>query len=129
MYNNVPAAFPNPDMLQGVLTLQNGYSAVDGRDAGAVVNMITKSGTNRLHGSAYEFLRNSCADAKEEFATIVPLPAGTSMAVQWEDRLGCRTTTAGTVPFSSSGLHGTDSDRLREYCVLYHCSHGTGTSG
>jgi carboxypeptidase family protein len=72
MYNNVPAAFPNPDMLQEFSILQNSYSAVDGRDAGAVVNMITKSGTNRLHGSAYEFLRNSYADAKEEFATIVP---------------------------------------------------------
>ena len=72
MYNNVPAAFPNPDMLQEFSILQNGYSAVDGRDAGAVVNMITKSGTNRIHGSAYEFLRNSYADAKEEFATIVP---------------------------------------------------------
>ena len=72
MYNNVPAAFPNPDMLQEFSILQNGYSAVDGRDAGAVVNMITKSGTNRLHGSAYEFLRNSYADAKGEFATLVP---------------------------------------------------------
>jgi len=72
MYNNVPAAFPNPDMLQEFSILQNGYSAVDGRDAGAVVNMITKSGTNQIHGSTYEFLRNSYADAKEEFATIVP---------------------------------------------------------
>jgi hypothetical protein len=72
MYNNVPAAFPNPDMLQEFSILQNGYSAVDGRDAGAVVNMITKSGTNRLHGSAYEFLRNSYADAKGDFATVVP---------------------------------------------------------
>ncbi len=72
MYNNLPAAFPNPDMLQEFSILQNGYSAVDGRNAGAVINMITKSGTNRIHGSAYDFIRNSYADAKEEFATIVP---------------------------------------------------------
>ncbi|MGA7341325.1 MAG: carboxypeptidase regulatory-like domain-containing protein [Terracidiphilus sp.] len=72
MYNNVPAAFPNPDMLQEFSILQNSYSAVDGRDAGAVVNMITKSGSNQLHGSAYDFLRNSYADSKEEFATVVP---------------------------------------------------------
>lgn len=72
MYNNVPAAFPNPDMLQEFGILQNAYSAVDGRNAGAVVNMITKSGTNGFHGSAYEFLRNSYADAKDYFATVVP---------------------------------------------------------
>ena len=47
MYNNVPAAFPNPDMLQEFSILQNSYSAVYGRDAGAVINMITKSGTNQ----------------------------------------------------------------------------------
>ncbi len=72
MYNNVPAAFPNPDMLQEFSILQNSYSAVDGRDAGAVVNMITKSGTNAFHGSAYDFLRNSYADARDYFATVVP---------------------------------------------------------
>jgi Carboxypeptidase regulatory-like domain len=73
MYNNVPAAFPNPDMLQEFSILQNSYSAVYGRDAGAVVNMITKSGTNQLHGSAYEYLRNSYVDAKNFFIpTEVP---------------------------------------------------------
>ena len=50
MYNNTPAAFPNPDTLQEFSMLQNSYSAVSGRNAGAVVNMVTKSGTNRLHG-------------------------------------------------------------------------------
>jgi hypothetical protein len=71
MYNNVPAAFPNPDMLQEFSILQNSYSAVYGRDAGAVVNMITKSGTNQIHGSVYEFLRNDYSDAKDYFATVV----------------------------------------------------------
>jgi hypothetical protein len=71
MYNNVPAAFPNPDMLQEFSILQNSYSAVYGRDAGAVVNMITKSGTNQIHGTAYDFLRNDFADAKDFFATVV----------------------------------------------------------
>jgi hypothetical protein len=72
MYNNTPAAFPNPDMLQEFSILQNGYNAVSGRDAGAVVNMLTKSGTNALHGTAYEFARNSFVDSRDYFATSVP---------------------------------------------------------
>ena len=72
MFNNTPAAFPNPDMLQEFSILQNGYNAVTGRNAGAVINMITKSGTNSLHGTAYDFLRNSYADSRDYFSTVVP---------------------------------------------------------
>ena len=71
MYNNVPAAFPNPDALQEFSILQNSYSAVSGRDAGAVVSMVTKSGTNRLHGVLYDFLRNYDMDARNFFSPIV----------------------------------------------------------
>lgn len=71
MYNNVPAAFPNPDTLQEFSMLQNSYSAVNGRNSGAVINMITKSGTNQLHGDLYNFLRNSYMDSRNYFATGV----------------------------------------------------------
>ncbi|MBV9225514.1 MAG: TonB-dependent receptor, partial [Acidobacteriaceae bacterium] len=71
MYNNVPAAFPNPDTLQEFSILQNSYSAIYGRNAGAVVNMITKSGTNQLHGTVYEFVRNNDFDARNFFASKV----------------------------------------------------------
>jgi len=71
MYNNVPAAFPNPDTLQEFSILQNGYSAVNGRNAGAVVNMVTKSGTNELHGVLYDFLRNNDFDARNYFSPVV----------------------------------------------------------
>jgi hypothetical protein len=74
MYNNVPAAFPNPDALQEFSILQNGYSAVNGRDAGAVVTMVTKSGTNHVHGVLYDFLRNNDFDARNFFSpTVSPL--------------------------------------------------------
>jgi hypothetical protein len=74
MYNNVPAAFPNPDSLQEFSILQNSYSAVNGRDAGAVITMVTKSGTNHLHGVLYDFLRNSDMDSRNFFSPgISPL--------------------------------------------------------
>jgi hypothetical protein len=98
MYNNVPAAFPNPDMLQEFSILQNSYSAVSGRDAGAVVNMITKSGTNQIHGTAYEFLRNDYADAKDFFATVVSPLHRNQFGEPSADRSGCPTTTAEIEP-------------------------------
>ncbi|MBS1876535.1 MAG: TonB-dependent receptor [Acidobacteria bacterium] len=46
----------------------NLYSADIGRSSGAVVDVITKSGTNQLHGSLFEFLRNSAMDARTFFS-------------------------------------------------------------
>ena len=54
----------------------NLYSADLGRNSGAVVDVVTKSGTNRLHGSAFEFLRNSAMDARSFFNTKgTPFPS------------------------------------------------------
>jgi hypothetical protein len=49
--------------------LQSQFGAEYGRNSGSVVNIITRSGTNRLHGSAFEFLRNSALDARNFFNT------------------------------------------------------------
>jgi hypothetical protein len=50
------------------------YSAEVGRTPGAVVNIVTKSGTNSFHGSLYEFLRNDKLDARNFFSTAGPKP-------------------------------------------------------
>ena len=54
---------PNPDAVQEFRVVTNSYSAEYGRFAGGVVNMVTKSGTNQLHGSLFEFLRNDKLNA------------------------------------------------------------------
>jgi outer membrane receptor protein involved in Fe transport len=60
--------YPPPDALQEVKVLTNSFSAEYGRNSGAVFNVVTKSGTNELHGSAWEFLRNQKLNARNFFA-------------------------------------------------------------
>ena len=54
---------PSIDAIAEVKVDTNTFTADTGRDAGAVVNIITKTGTNAYHGSAYEFFRNDIFDA------------------------------------------------------------------
>lgn len=71
VYNKTPGSVGGVLLgVEAVLEFQvltNAYSAEFGRSAGGVVNAVTRSGTNSLHGSAFEFLRNSALDAKNFF--------------------------------------------------------------
>lgn len=58
---------PTVDSIQEVRMLTSNYSAEYGAAAGAITIVQTKSGTNKLHGSAYEFLRNNKLDANSFF--------------------------------------------------------------
>ena len=54
---------PNPDAIQEFRVQANNYSAEYGRFANGVINVITKSGTNKMHGSAFEFYRTDSLNA------------------------------------------------------------------
>ncbi|HSR70386.1 MAG TPA: carboxypeptidase regulatory-like domain-containing protein, partial [Acidobacteriota bacterium] len=58
---------PNLDSVQEFRIQNNNFSAEFGRNNGAVVNVVTKSGTNEFHGTAYWFHRNNSIDAREYF--------------------------------------------------------------
>jgi outer membrane receptor protein involved in Fe transport len=58
---------PSIDSLQEFIVQTSMYDASQGRNAGGIVAAITKSGTNRLHGDVYEFLRNTDLDANNFF--------------------------------------------------------------
>src|SRR5215469_13116356 len=57
------------DAIQEFSVITSNYSAEYGKTSGGVVNAITRSGTNTIHGNVYEFLRNSRLDAKNYFDT------------------------------------------------------------
>jgi hypothetical protein len=59
---------PPVDAVQEFAIITSGYDASFGRNAGAQVNVILKSGTNSFHGTAYEFFRNAALDARNFFA-------------------------------------------------------------
>jgi hypothetical protein len=63
---------PPPDALSEFKVETSDFSAEFGHSAGAVLNATTKSGTNQLHGSAWEYARNAILDATNWNATTVP---------------------------------------------------------
>lgn len=65
------AAIPSVDGIQEFRIQTNAFSAEYGRSGGGVVTMVTKSGTNQLHGTLFEFLRNSVMDCNSFFANKV----------------------------------------------------------
>ncbi len=79
-YNNTPGGasgvIPGVDSIAQFRVLTNGYGAEFGRTGGGIIDEITRSGTRQLHGSVFEFVRNSALDAKNYFdAKTLPIPA------------------------------------------------------
>ncbi len=60
------------DAVQEFQVLTNGYSAEFGRASGGVVNTVTRSGSNDIHGTGYWFFRNRSLNATDRYATVNP---------------------------------------------------------
>lgn len=68
-FAGLPAIQPSPDAIAEFRVLTNTFDAEYGRNSGAVVNVVTKSGTNEIHGNLYEFFRNRNLNARGFFDT------------------------------------------------------------
>ena len=58
---------PNPDAVAEFRVLESTYGAEYGRNAGGIVSIVSKSGTNSLHGTLYDYVRNTDFDANDFF--------------------------------------------------------------
>ena len=64
LFINAPSLAPSPDSIGEFRVISHDYDADLGRNSGSVVNVITKSGSDSFHGSAYEFVRNNVLNAE-----------------------------------------------------------------
>lgn len=74
LFVNGPAIQPSPDAISEFRVLTNTFDAEYGRNSGSVVNVVTKSGTNEVHGDFYEFLRNDVLNSHPFQFSPTPKP-------------------------------------------------------
>jgi hypothetical protein len=81
-------AIPNPDAIQEFKVQTGLYDASFGRNAGANVNVVTRSGGNQFHGNVFEFFRNNALNANEFFRNAAKQPRGVLKQNQFGFTLG-----------------------------------------
>jgi hypothetical protein len=88
VFVNLPAIQPSPDAIQEFRILTNTFDAEYGRNSGAVVNVVTKSGTNSFHGDVFDFFRNTVLDAGNFFDNANGVPRADFKQNQFGGTLG-----------------------------------------
>ncbi len=88
LLNNDVVFNPNPDSIAEFRILESNYSAEYGRNAGGIISVVTKSGTNRLHGSVFDYVRNDAFDANTYFNIQESLPRNVLKRNQFGGTLG-----------------------------------------
>lgn len=84
----VGVAIPAPDAIQEFKVQTANYDAAYGRGAGANVDLVSRSGANRLHGSAWEFVRNNIFNANDFFLKLDGQPRPTLKQNQFGVSIG-----------------------------------------
>lgn len=69
---NTPLDQPSPDAIQEVSIITSTINPEYGRNSGAILNAVTKTGTNAFHGSAFEYYRDTFLNARNFFSRTVP---------------------------------------------------------
>ncbi len=82
LFVNAPAIQPSPDSIEEFRVITNNFDPEYGRNSGSVVNVVTKSGTNSIHGDVYEFLRNEKLDSEGLLRSV---RAGLQAESVWRD--------------------------------------------
>jgi outer membrane receptor protein involved in Fe transport len=72
LFIGAPAIEPSPDTIEEFRVLTNTFDAEFGRNSGAVVNVVTKGGSNDFHGNVFEFFRNKALNTRGFFDTETP---------------------------------------------------------
>jgi outer membrane receptor for ferrienterochelin and colicin len=71
---NTGNILPNPDAIQEFRVQTNSYNAEYGRYASGIINVLTKDGTNKFHGSLFEFVKNDLFNANDWGSTLAKAP-------------------------------------------------------
>jgi outer membrane receptor protein involved in Fe transport len=79
---------PNPDTIAEFRIMESNYSAEYGRNGGGIISVVTKSGSNEWHGSAFEFLRNDAFNANTFFNKVQGLPRNVLKRNQYGGTIG-----------------------------------------
>ncbi|HEY6302754.1 MAG TPA: carboxypeptidase regulatory-like domain-containing protein [Terriglobales bacterium] len=72
IFVNLPTIQPTPDSIAEFRVITNTFDAEYGRNSGSVVNVVTKTGSNGMHGNVYEYFRNTILDAQGFLNTTRP---------------------------------------------------------
>lgn len=74
LLNNGLVLNPNPEAIEEFRVLTSNYNAEYGRNAGGIVSVVTRAGSNEFHGALYDFVRNSYFNANSFFNNQAGLP-------------------------------------------------------
>jgi Carboxypeptidase regulatory-like domain len=72
LFYNTGINYPPPNSLQEISAVLNNYKAEYGRNAGSVVNVVTRSGTNQVHGAVWDYIQNQYFNAADYLSTVNP---------------------------------------------------------